>query len=165
MNNKHLIGIYPGTFDPITFGHLEIIKRSANLVDKLIIGIADNPIKGTLLTLEARVLLVRQTLDECDADYSHIEIKGFDNLLMDFAKNNNANMIIRGLRGSSDFDYEFQMAGMNRYIAEDIETVFLMPSQQHHFVASSFVREFARLGSDISKFVPKHVVEFLEDNK
>ncbi len=163
--NKKLIGLYPGTFDPITFGHMDIIKRAANIVDKLIIGIADNPLKGTLLKLEDRVALVEQTLDECDVDYSHVEVKGFDHLLMDFAKESNANIIIRGLRGSSDFDYEFQMAGMNRYIAKDIETVFLMPSQHHHFVASSFVREIARLGSDISEFVPSSVVEFLEDSK
>ncbi len=162
MSNKDIIGMYPGTFDPVTFGHMDIIDRSAKIVDKLIIGVADSPIKGALLNPEERVSLMRKVIND-NPDYGHVEVVGFSELLMEFARNNDVSVVFRGLRGTSDFDYEFQMAGMNTYLAQDIETIFLMATNRHQYIASKFVREVARLNSDVSAFVPEHVVEFLKD--
>jgi pantetheine-phosphate adenylyltransferase len=149
------IGIYPGTFDPVTNGHLDIIGRAARLVDRLVVGVALNIGKAPLFSPEERVELVRE---ECGAITARtgtpIDVTQFDNLLIQFAESVNAKMIIRGLRAVSDFDYEFQMAGMNYRLTHEIETVFLMASERHQFISSRFVKEIARLGGDVSSFVP-----------
>jgi pantetheine-phosphate adenylyltransferase len=149
------IGVYPGTFDPITNGHIDIIGRAARLVDRLVIGVALNSGKGPLFSPEERVEMVRE---ECGAITARtgtpIEVVHFNTLLVQFAQSVNAKMIIRGLRAVSDFDYEFQMAGMNYRLTHEIETVFLMASERHQFISSRFVKEIARLGGDVSSFVP-----------
>lgn len=149
------VGLYPGTFDPVTNGHIDVIGRAARLLDKLVVGVAMNPGKSPLLSLDERVELVQA---EIATIASHngivIEVVPFDTLLIDFARKIGASMIVRGLRAVSDFDYEFQMAGMNYRMAPDIETVFLMASERHQFIASRLVKEVAVLGGDISSFVP-----------
>jgi pantetheine-phosphate adenylyltransferase len=149
------VGIYPGTFDPVTNGHLDIIGRAARLVDRLVIGVALNIGKGPLFSPDERVELVRE---ECSAITARtgtpIDVMHFDILLVKFAESVGAKMIIRGLRAVSDFDYEFQMAGMNYRLTHEIETVFLMASERHQFISSRFVKEIARLGGDVSSFVP-----------
>ena len=159
------IGVYPGTFDPITNGHLDIIQRAARLVDRVIVGVAVNVGKGPLFTLEERLAMVRE---ECallakggNGNMRGVEVRAFDNLLTHFARDVGAKVIIRGLRAVSDFDYEFQMAGMNARVAPDIETVFLMASERQTFIASRFVKEMAQLGGDIASFVPQGVAERL----
>lgn len=149
------IGLYPGTFDPITNGHLDVISRAARLLDKLVVGVAINNSKGPLFTLEERVELVKAEIDSiATRNGMVIEVVPFDTLLIDFARKLGASMIVRGLRAVSDFDYEFQMAGMNYRMAPDIETVFLMASERHQFIASRLVKEVAMLGGDIESFVP-----------
>jgi pantetheine-phosphate adenylyltransferase len=152
---KQRIGVYPGTFDPITNGHLDIIFRAARMLDRLVIGVARNIGKGPLFPLEDRVELVRE---ECAGIAARtgtaIEVVSFSGLLIEFARSNEAEVIVRGLRAVSDFDYEFQMAGMNYRLAPTIETVFLMASEHHQFISSRFVKEIAQLGGDISSFVP-----------
>jgi pantetheine-phosphate adenylyltransferase len=149
------VGIYPGTFDPVTNGHLDIIGRAARLVDRLVIGVAQNTGKGPLFSMEERVELVREECAPIAARTgTPIEIKHFGTLLIHFAKSVNACMLIRGLRAVSDFDYEFQMAGMNYRLDHQIETVFLMASERHQFISSRLVKEVAMLGGDISSFVP-----------
>jgi pantetheine-phosphate adenylyltransferase len=149
------IGLYPGTFDPITNGHLDIIGRALRLVDRLVVGVARNIGKGPLFDVDERVAQVR---DECDLlarrNGSAIEVVSFDTLLIEFARANRASIIVRGLRAVSDFDYEFQMAGMNYRLESGIETVFLMASEHHQFISSRFVKEIAQLGGDVSSFVP-----------
>jgi pantetheine-phosphate adenylyltransferase len=154
------IGLYPGTFDPVTNGHIDIIGRAARLLDKLVVGVAINTGKGPLFSLEERVELVRTEI----ASIAHrncmvIEVVPFEGLLIDFARQVGAAMIVRGLRAVSDFDFEFQMAGMNYRMAPDIETVFLMASERHQFIASRLVKEVASLGGDISTFVPPTTLE------
>ena len=152
---KLRVGLYPGTFDPVTNGHLDVIARAARLLDKLVVGVAVNTGKGPLFTLEERVELVEIEIARiANANGMVIEVRPFDNLLIDFARQLGASMIVRGLRAVSDFDYEFQMAGMNYRMAPDIETVFLMASERHQFIASRLVKEVAMLGGDISSFVP-----------
>ena len=150
------VGIYPGTFDPVTNGHLDIISRAARLVDRLVVGVAENIGKGPLFGLAERVELVRE---ECAAIATRtgtpIDVTSFGILLIQFARESGATMLIRGLRAVSDFDYEFQMAGMNYRLDPQIETVFLMASEHHQFISSRFVKEIARLGGDVSSFVPK----------
>ena len=149
------IGLYPGTFDPITNGHLDVISRAARLLDKLVVGVAINNSKGPLFTLEERVELVKAEIDSiATRNGMVIEVVPFDTLLIDFARKLGASMIVRGLRAVSDFDYEFQMAGMNYRMAPDIETVFLMASERHQFIASRLVKEVARMGGDFESFVP-----------
>lgn len=149
------VGLYPGTFDPITNGHIDIIGRAARLLDKLVVGVAINLGKGPLFSLDERVELVRaETRDIAKRNGTVIEVIPFDNLLVDCARSVGASMIVRGLRAVSDFDYEFQMAGMNYRMASDIETVFLMASERHQFIASRLVKEVAKLGGDITSFVP-----------
>ena len=156
------VGLYPGTFDPITLGHIDIIRRAASLVDKLVIGVAINRDKGPLFTLEERVALIE---DECAAlareTGIEIVVHPFENLLIDCAKDVGAGIIIRGLRAVADFEYEYQMVGMNRQLNNQIETVFLMAEAQHQAIASKLVKEIARLGGDITKFVTPRVANEL----
>jgi len=153
-------GLYPGTFDPVTNGHTDIIARAARLVDRLVVGVAVNIGKGPLFELDERVDLVRSETDAIAARTgTRIDVLGFDGLLIDFARSNQASVIIRGLRAVSDFDYEFQMAGMNARLDANIETAFLMASERHQFISSRFVKEIARLGGDVSSFVPTRVLE------
>ena len=148
------IGLYPGTFDPITLGHVDIIQRAATLVDRLVIGVAINRDKGPLFSLEERVAMVHA---ECDAigQASGVEIvvHPFENLLIDCARDVGASVIVRGLRAVADFEYEFQMVGMNRALDASVETVFLMADARRQAIASKLVKEIARLGGDVSKFV------------
>lgn len=151
------IGLYPGTFDPLTNGHLDIIVRSSTLCDKLIIAVAKNPSKNPFFSINKRIDLINEALILNKIDTKSVYAESFDNLLIDFAKINSVSIIIRGLRVVSDFDYEFQMAGMNKRLNSDIETVFLMASETNQFIASRFVKEVASLGGDVSSFVPKNV--------
>lgn len=146
------IGLYPGTFDPMTNGHLDIIGRAVKLVDKLVIGVAINEGKGPLFTLEERVAIVRDETAHLQR-IAEIEVRPFSGLLMHFAREVQAGIIIRGLRAVSDFEYEFQMTAMNQQLDREIETVFLMADPRHQAVASRLVKEIAKLGGDISKFV------------
>ncbi|KZD03716.1 pantetheine-phosphate adenylyltransferase [Oceanibaculum pacificum] len=159
--NKHLIGVYPGTFDPITNGHLDIIKRASKLVDRLIIAVAQNAGKGPLFSIGERLELVRGEIAALNRDggYGHIEARSFSNLLMHFCQTSNATLIVRGLRAVSDFEYEFQMAGMNARLDPNVETVFLMASERHQFISSRFVKEIGALGGDITQFVPPAIAE------
>lgn len=152
------IAIYPGTFDPITFGHIDLVERATRLFDKIILGVAHNPEKKSLLTLEKRVEIASRIFK----DNKKVKVMGFDCLLADFAKAQKANVILRGLRVISDFDYEFQMASMNRMLAPEIETVFLSPADRFTYVSSSLVREIARTKGDISQFVPVEVVQAIK---
>jgi len=154
------VGIYPGTFDPVTNGHLDVIDRAARLVDRLVVGVAINAGKGPLFPLDERVDLVRAETDKIAARVgSEIVVVPFTGLLVDFARQYGARMIIRGLRAVSDFDYEFQMAGMNHRLAPDVETVFLMASETNQFISSRFVKEIAILGGNITSFVPPLTLE------
>jgi pantetheine-phosphate adenylyltransferase len=159
---KERVAIYPGTFDPITNGHMDIIRRAVRLVDHLIIAVARNAGKNPLLTVEERVDLVRAEVGDLEATNScRVETRSFDNLLMHFAQSAGAGMIVRGLRAVTDFEYEFQMAGMNSRLDPNIETVFLMASDRHQFISSRFVKEIGRLGGDISSFVSPRVASRL----
>jgi pantetheine-phosphate adenylyltransferase len=154
------IGLYPGTFDPVTNGHLDVIARAARLMDKLVVGVAINTGKGPLFSLEERVELVKAEIDSIATKNGMvIEVQPFQGLLIDYARKLGACMIVRGLRAVSDFDYEFQMAGMNYRMAPDVETVFLMASETHQFIASRLVKEVAMLGGDITSFVPARTYE------
>lgn len=154
------IGLYPGTFDPVTNGHLDIIGRATRLVDRLVVGVAINVGKAPLFELDERVELVRSELAALSARTgTPIEVRSFDTLLIDFAREVQASVIVRGLRAVSDFDYEFAMAGMNYRLNSEIETVFLMASERHQFIQSRFVKEIALLGGDISSFVPPLTLE------
>ena len=157
-----LIGIYPGTFDPITNGHADVIQRAARMLDKLVIGVAINAGKGPLFSLEERLEMVRVETAEMKDVADRIIVQGFDNLLVDFAKNNDAKVIIRGLRAVSDFDYEFQMSSMNAKLAPEVETVCLMASDRHQFIASRLVKEIAKLNGDVKQFVSPRVSGLLE---
>jgi pantetheine-phosphate adenylyltransferase len=149
------VGLYPGTFDPITNGHLDIISRATKLVDRLVVGVASNIGKGPMFPVEERAALVKAETDVIAAKSGiAIEVKPFETLLISFAKEVGAAMIVRGLRAVSDFDYEFQMAGMNYRLEPEIETVFLMASEHHQFISSRFVKDVAVYGGDISSFVP-----------
>lgn len=154
------VGLYPGTFDPVTNGHLDIIARGARLCSRLVVGVAINIGKGPLFPLEERVELVRAESETIAARTgTTIEVIPFEGLLIEFARQIGARMIIRGLRAVTDFDYEFQMTGMNRRLDPEIETVFLMASETNQFISSRFVKEIAQLGGDISSFVPKLTLE------
>ncbi len=156
------VGLYPGTFDPVTNGHMDIIRRASGLVDRLIIGVARNAGKEPLFSTGERVELLRQEVGPLIRQGIRIDVRAFDILLMDFAIEIKASVIIRGLRAVSDFEYEFQMAGMNAKINPYIETMFLMASDRHQFISSRFVKEIARLGGDVSHFVSPRVAERLE---
>lgn len=160
--SKKRIGVYPGTFDPVTNGHLDIIERGACLVDHLVLAVAINEGKGPLFSLEERVAMVEHELPAImKRTGATIEVKPFKNLLMNFAEAQGAKTIIRGLRAVSDFEYEFQMAGMNSHLAPDIETVFLMASDKCQFISSRFVKEIGKLNGDISDFVTPNVKQKL----
>lgn len=157
---KERIGLYPGTFDPITNGHIDIIGRAARLVDRLVVGVAKNAGKGPIFSLEERAELVREEIAPLAAKSSAIiEVRAFETLLITFATQIGACLIVRGLRAVSDFDYEFQMAGMNYRLNSEIETAFLMASEHHQFISSRFVKDIAAMGGDISSFVPKHTMQ------
>jgi len=156
------IGLYPGTFDPITLGHIDIIRRASLLVDRLVIGVAINRDKSPLFTLEERVeMLERDCADLSEQTGTEIIVHPFENLLINCAHDVGAQVIVRGLRAVADFEYEFQMVGMNRSLDNSIETVFLMAEAKHQAIASKLVKEIARLDGDISKFVTPHVVNRL----
>jgi pantetheine-phosphate adenylyltransferase len=156
------IGIYPGSFDPITYGHLDIIQRSLSVVDELVIAVSNNKSKNHLISIDDRLNLINQSISSLsEKDLSKIKVEKFDNLLVHYVKSKNASLIIRGLRAVSDFEYEFLMTGMNRSIDKDIETIFLMSSEKYHFISSRFIKEIHKLGGDISKSVPKPVLDFL----
>ena len=147
-------GVYPGTFDPITLGHMDIIRRGAKLVDRLVIGVTTNPSKSPMFSVEERIGMVRR---EIDGMAGNIHIVSFDSLLMDFAEREGASVILRGLRAVSDFEYEYQMAGMNQQLNDRVETVFLMADVSLQPIASRLVKEIALYGGDIGKFVPPRV--------
>ncbi len=151
------VAVYPGTFDPLTRGHEDLVRRAAKLFDRLVVGVADSRSKKPFFTLVERVEIAKEILSH----YPNVEVKGFQGLLKDFVRDQDARVIIRGLRAVSDFEYEFQMAGMNRYLMPDVETMFLTPSDQYQFISGSIVREIATLGGDVSKFVFPSVEEWL----
>ena len=160
----HRIVIYPGTFDPLTYGHIDIIERASKLGDELIVAIAENAGKGPLLDVEERTQLTReetQRLMDEGAVSVPIKVKSFSSLLTDFARTEGASIIVRGLRAVSDFEIEFQMASINKRLHGELETVFLMAAEHQHFVASRFVKEVGRFGGDISSFVPERVATVL----
>jgi pantetheine-phosphate adenylyltransferase len=159
---KSRIGVYPGTFDPITNGHMDIIQRALRIVDHLIVAVARNAGKGPLLSTEERVQSVEDEVLPLRAAGHQIEVQSFDTLLMHFAVSVNAAVLIRGLRAVSDFEYEFQMAGMNARLNPDVETVFLMASEGVQFISSRFVKEIGSLGGDISSFVSPQVAQRLD---
>lgn len=156
------IGIYPGTFDPVTKGHLHLIERASKMVDKLIVAVADNKRKGPLFDVAERMAMIEADVANMHHKYCPIEVVSFNNLLVDFALAQNAQFIFRGLRAVSDFEFEFQLTGMNAKLAPDLETVFLMASDKWQFVASSFIKEIASLGGDVSAFVTPHVLAQLQ---
>ncbi len=150
--------MYPGTFDPITYGHEDLVRRAARLYDKVIVAIAANPgSKSTMFTFEERVEMASEALEEIE----NVEVTGYEGLTVDFAREHNLAVIIRGLRAVSDFEYEFQLANMNRHLTQDVETVFLTPTEKYTFISSSLVREVAALGGDVSEFVSPKVKKAL----
>ena len=158
------IGIYPGTFDPITFGHMDIIRRALSVVDTLIIGVALDSGKQPLFDVDTRAALVaKDVATTLGADAERIQIASFSGLLVNFAREQNASLLIRGLRAVSDFEYEFQMASVNNKIAPDIETVFLTASDATHFISSRFVKQIGKLGGDVTKFVSAHVSKVMAE--
>ena len=155
MNHK---AIYPGTFDPITLGHADLVHRAARLFDTVIVAVADSSAKRPFFTLDERVAMARTVL----RDLKNVEVTGFSGLLMKFVRGHKARVVIRGLRAVSDFEHEFQLAGMNRGLYPDVETLFLTPGEQHMFVSATIVREISVLGGDVSKFVPPSVARRLK---
>ncbi|MFN0150060.1 MAG: pantetheine-phosphate adenylyltransferase [bacterium] len=155
MATRERLALYPGTFDPITFGHLDLVQRSVKIFDRVLVGVAQGHHKSALFSLEERIEMMR----ECCAEIPQVEVAGFSGLLVDFARETGAAVIVRGLRAISDFEYEFQMALMNRKIDANCEVVFLMPSEQWSYLNSSVVKEIARLGGRIDQFAPASVVK------
>jgi pantetheine-phosphate adenylyltransferase len=152
------VAVYPGTFDPFTVGHEDLVRRASRLFDRVVVGVAESRSKRPFFTLDERVEMGRQVL----ASYPNVEVQGFDGLLMDFIRKNSAHVILRGLRAVSDFEYEFQLAGMNRNLYPDVETVFMTPAEQFMFISATMVREIALLGGNVSKFVQPSVAERLQ---
>jgi pantetheine-phosphate adenylyltransferase len=157
MSARHRIAVYPGTFDPITNGHVDLVMRAAGLFDKIIVGVAESPGKSPALPLDERIRLCRAAL----AGIPNVEVQGFRNLLAHFVDEVGAGVLLRGLRAVSDFEYEFQLASMNRHLIPGVETLFLTPAEQHSFLSSTLVREIARLGGDVSAFVHPEVAAAL----
>lgn len=151
------IVVYPGTFDPITYGHMDLVDRASRIFDRVIVAIAISANKSPCFPIEERVKLAQEVL----AHHPNVEVFGFKSLLLNFMKEHNANIILRGLRAVSDFDYEFQLAGMNRQMDAKVESMFLMPAESLTYISSSFVREIAQMGGDVSKFVPEPVFKAL----
>lgn len=161
MNTKRIVtAIYPGTFDPITFGHIDIIRRAAKIFPNLIVAVAEDTLKSPLFPMEQRVEMVQNEIAKLRID--GVEVISFKGLLVKFVKSQHGSVIVRGLRAASDFEYEFQMSYMNHKIAPDIATVFIPANENGHFISSRFVKELARLGGDISGFVSKEVMEKLK---
>lgn len=158
LKNMKQKAIYPGTFDPVTNGHVDIIRRGAKIFPELIVAVADNKAKRPYLSLETRI----QLLEEVVSDIPGVQVLGFESLLIDFVLEQNAGIILRGLRAVSDFEYEFQLAGMNRKLSKQVETLFLTPSENLMFISSTLVREVASFKGDISQFVPACVVRELQ---
>jgi len=152
--------LYPGTFDPITHGHTDLVSRAARVFDKVIVAIAESPHKTPFFSLEKRIELAESQLGHLD----NIEIVGFSNLLVDFVQEKSARVIVRGLRAVSDFEYEFQLASMNRNLCEEVETMFLTPDEKYGFISSTLVREVARLGGDVSQFVGADIAHALKEH-
>jgi len=162
VGGHHLVGLYPGTFDPVTTGHMDIVRRAAGLVDSLIVGVAVNAGKGPVFSLDERVELMRGEIERLDPPLrERVSVLPFTGLLLDFAEERGVRVIIRGLRAISDFEYEFQMAGMNARMNPDIETAFLMASERQQFISSRFVKEICALGGDVSPFVSDPVLNAL----
>lgn len=155
---KDTVAVYPGTFDPFTRGHEDLVRRAALLFDRLVVAVAQSHGKGPIFTLDERVSIAQESLKA----FPNVTVTGFDGLLMDFLQVQNARVILRGLRAVSDFEYEFQMAGMNRKMYPDVETVFLTPAEEYMFISATMVREIARLGGDVSKFVQPTVLARLQ---
>jgi pantetheine-phosphate adenylyltransferase len=151
------IAVYPGTFDPITNGHVDLVMRASPLFERLVVGVASSTGKSPALPLELRVELAREAL----AGLANVEVRGFDRLLAEFVREVGAGIVLRGLRAVTDFEYEFQLASMNRHLIPEAETLFLTPAEQHSFISSTLVREIARLGGDVSGFVPPAVAKAL----
>lgn len=149
--------VYPGTFDPITNGHIDLIERASKLFDKIVVGIATSQKKSPLFTIHERIALASESL----AHLPNVEIKGFDSLLVNFVSDCGADAVMRGLRAVSDFEYEFQLANMNRALSPEVESIFLTPAEKFSYISSSLVREISSLGGDVSKFVPTHVMNGL----
>jgi pantetheine-phosphate adenylyltransferase len=149
--------VYPGTFDPLTRGHEDLVRRASGLFERLVVGVADSKAKRPFFSLDERLDIAREVLGH----YPNVEVEGFSGLLKDFVRRHDARVIVRGLRAVSDFEYEFQMAGMNRYLLPDVETLFLTPSDQYQFISGTIVREIAVLGGDVSKFVFPSVEKWL----
>ena len=157
MKGTHITAIYPGTFDPITNGHSDLVQRATRMFERVIVAVAANPGKTPAFSLEERVAMARTAL----AGVDDVEVCGFDTLLVEFSKDKKAQVILRGLRAVSDFEFEFQLAGMNRKLAPGIETVFMMPAEQYTYLSSSVVREIASLGGDVAEFVHPEVAKAL----
>lgn len=152
-----LTAVYPGTFDPLTRGHEDLVRRASKIFDHVVVGVADSRSKRPFFSMEERVEIAREVLSH----YPNVEVAGFTGLLKDFVRKHEAKIIVRGLRAVSDFEFEFQMAGMNRYLLPDVETIFLTPSDQYQFISGTIVREIAQLGGDVSKFVFPSVEKWL----
>ncbi len=159
MSSSSLTAVYPGTFDPMTLGHADLMRRASQLFGRLILAVAAGHHKRTMFTIDERLAMAKELASE----YGNVEVIAFSGLLRDFVVNNGGKVVVRGLRAVSDFEYEFQMAGMNRQLMPDVETVFLTPSDQYQFVSGTFVREIAMLGGDVSKFVAPSVLARLHE--
>jgi pantetheine-phosphate adenylyltransferase len=145
--------MYPGTFDPITLGHEDLVRRASRLFDRIVVAVAANPSKAPMFSLEERVALAKMVL----RNFDNVEVTGYDGLTVDFAKNNDLQVIVRGLRAISDFEYEFQLANMNRHLTDDVETAFLTPTETYTYISASLVREIAAMGGDVTEFVSPEV--------
>ncbi|MFA6079350.1 MAG: pantetheine-phosphate adenylyltransferase [Candidatus Omnitrophota bacterium] len=155
---KQKLAIYPGTFDPVTYGHIDLIKRATKIFDKVVIAVAANRSKSPLFSVEERVMMLKDAVKGMNS----VVVENFDGLVVDYIKKSGSNVMIRGLRMLSDFEYEFQMALTNRKLDEDIETIFMMPSESYSYVSSKLIKEAASLGADVSNFVPKKVQTLLK---
>jgi len=160
LGYDYRVAVYPGTFDPITTGHADLVARASRMFDRLIVSIAESPHKKPTLSLKQRIELAQLVL----AEYPNVEVMGFDTLLADFVQQQGAGVLLRGLRAVSDFEYEFQLASMNRHLVSEVETVFLTPAEQYSFISSSLVKEIARLNGDVSEFVHPKVLEALTEH-
>lgn len=154
-----VVAVYPGTFDPLTRGHEDLVRRASSIFDQIIVGVADSRNKRPFFSFDERLQIAREVLGH----YSNVRVEGFSGLLKDFVRQHKARVVLRGLRAVSDFEYEFQLAGMNRYLLPDVETMFLTPSDQYQFISGTFVREIATLGGDVSKFVFPSVERWLRE--